>query len=210
MSRFFCFVFMHVLLWVYSCSFFVKYFRTRTILRASTREIKKCLVRASVEQWLVAGPLLLWIVWPLAQLRGMSLSSPLPCVKDLLIQLFFCLLIEDMAYPVLSRWLGYASRLLLQSVHVEWPPTGESEFKWLGWFESRHVIERVLAFYAGPMLLGVHVCIFWLFFLIRVAARVDGQMFPLAPIDFQADVFHKERSWRGPKTTKQASNLSMA
>lgn len=142
------------------------------------------MVRLSLRQWLVnnvwmaAGAL---AAWPLMSLSGIHLG-PLPAAWVLVLQLLFCIYLDDFLYYWMHR--GMHGRFLLKHVHgrhhrvlAPWAITGHYMHP------VEYVLTGTLAF-VGPALLGAHVALLWIWIVFRQWEAAEGHCgyaFPFSP-----------------------------
>ncbi len=145
------------------------------------------MVRASLRQWLInnawmaAGALL---SWPLMSLSGIHLG-PLPAWWVLLLQLLFCIYLDDFLYYWMHRAMH--GRFLLKRVHglhhrvlAPWAITGHYMHP------LEYVLTGTLAF-LGPALLGAHVALLWIWIVFRQWEAAEGHCgyaLPFSPTRF--------------------------
>lgn len=132
------------------------------------------MVRLSLRQWLINN---LWMfaaavaAWPLMRLAGIH-TGPLPAWWVLLLQLLFCIYLDDFLYYWLHRSMH--QRFLLKHVHglhhrvlAPWAISGH----------YMHPLEYVLTgslAFIGPALLGSHVALLWVWIIIRQWEAAEG------------------------------------
>lgn len=132
------------------------------------------MVRASLSQWLVNN---VWMLaaavaaWPLMRLAGIH-AGPLPPLWLLVLQLLFCIYLDDFLYYWMHRAMH--TRWLLRHVHgrhhrvlAPWAITGH----------YMHPIEYVLTgslAFLGPALLGAHVTLLWVWIVFRQWEAAEG------------------------------------
>lgn len=132
------------------------------------------MVRQSLYQWLVnnawmtAGAL---AAWPLMSLSKIHLG-PLPAWWVLLLQLLFCIYLDDFLYYWMHRAMH--GRFLLRHVHgrhhrvlAPWAITGHYMHP------VEYVLTGTLAF-IGPALLGAHVALLWIWIAFRQWEAAEG------------------------------------
>lgn len=142
------------------------------------------MVRSSIRQWLINNA---WMFaaavasWPLMRLSGIHLG-PLPAAWVLLLQLLFCIYLDDFLYYWMHRTLHRG--WLLKHVHgrhhrvlAPWAITGH----------YMHPLEYVLTgslAFLGPALLGAHVALLWIWIVWRQWEAAEGHAgydFPWTP-----------------------------
>ncbi|MEQ1440659.1 sterol desaturase family protein [Fontimonas sp. SYSU GA230001] len=132
------------------------------------------MVRLSVQQWLINN---VWMfaaaiaAWPLMRLSGIH-TGPLPPVWVLVLQLLFCIYLDDFLYYWMHRAMH--TRWLLRHVHgrhhrvlAPWAITGH----------YMHPLEYVLTgslAFLGPALLGAHVALLWIWIVFRQWEAAEG------------------------------------
>ena len=116
--------------------------------------------------------LLLVLAWPLLRLSGVH-QGPLPGLFTILASLLFFVLLDDALYYWLHRWM-HQNRWLLRHVHsvhhrVRHPSAiAGNHFHWL-----EFVLTGGLAM-LGPLLLGSHVLVVWIWLAWRQWEAVHG------------------------------------
>lgn len=142
------------------------------------------MVRESLRQWGVNN---VWMLigavtaWPLMSLSAIHLG-PLPPAWVLVLQLLFCIYLDDFLYYWMHRAMHW--RFLLKHVHgrhhrvlAPWAITGH----------YMHPVEYVLTgslAFLGPALLGAHVVLLWIWIAFRQWEAAEGHCgyaFPLSP-----------------------------
>ncbi|MFA5939019.1 MAG: sterol desaturase family protein [Sinimarinibacterium sp.] len=132
------------------------------------------MVRQSVRQWLINN---VWMfagaiaAWPLMRLSGIHVG-PLPPAWVLVLQLLFCIYLDDFLYYWMHRAMH--TRWLLKHVHgrhhrvlAPWAITGH----------YMHPVEYVLTgslAFLGPALLGAHVALLWIWIVFRQWEAAEG------------------------------------
>lgn len=132
------------------------------------------MVRRSLRQWAINNSWMLAAAvagWPLMSLSGIHLG-PLPAWWVLVLQLLFCLYLDDFLYYWLHRAMH--GRFLLRHVH------GRHHRILAPWAISGHymhpveyVLTGTLAF-LGPALLGAHVLLLWIWIAFRQWEAAEG------------------------------------
>lgn len=142
------------------------------------------MVRESLRQWGVNNVWMLIgavMAWPLMSLSAIHLG-PLPPAWVLVLQLLFCIYLDDFLYYWMHRAMH--GRFLLKHVHgrhhrvlAPWAITGH----------YMHPVEYVLTgslAFLGPALLGAHVVLLWIWIAFRQWEAAEGHCgyaFPLSP-----------------------------
>lgn len=142
------------------------------------------MIQLSLRQWLINN---VWMLagavaaWPLMRLSGIHIG-PLPAAWVLVLQLLFCIYLDDFLYYWMHRAMH--GRFLLRHVH------GRHHRVLAPWAISGHymhpieyVLTGTLAF-VGPALLGAHVALLWIWIVWRQWEAAEGHCgyaFPWSP-----------------------------
>lgn len=144
--------------------------------------IKQC-IRDNFIGHLIVAPLAAYFGYPIFQSFGMSMTAPLPPIQIILRDFIVFIAVNDTMFYWAHRMLHHAS--IYKYIHKQ-----HHEFKTPIGISSKyaHPIEDIIAntlpTILGPIFMGTHAYVFWLWLFIRLLETIDahsGYSFPLSP-----------------------------
>ena len=139
-------------------------------------EVKKFLMpsigRIIINNIIVAA--LLVLVWPLLKLTGVH-NGELPAWYIIIAQLFFFVLLDDFLYYLMHRKMHENKWLMknIHSVHHLVHNTCAINGNYMHWVEYTLTASLTLV---GPILLGAHIYVVWLWVILRQVEGADGHI----------------------------------
>lgn len=115
---------------------------------------------------------LLIISWPLIKLTHIH-TGPMPAWYSIILQLIFFILLDDFLYYWMHRYFHENKWLLkhVHSVHHRVRNTCAINGNYMHWFEFTATASLMLL---GPLLIGAHLYVVWIWVVIRQFEAVDG------------------------------------
>eukprot|EP01006_Ploeotia_vitrea_P049640 TRINITY_DN67363_c1_g6_i1.p1 TRINITY_DN67363_c1_g6~~TRINITY_DN67363_c1_g6_i1.p1 ORF type:complete len:258 (-),score=-8.24 TRINITY_DN67363_c1_g6_i1:91-864(-) len=175
-------LFLHFI--VYRSPWFDAYKLQKNKPRAPTQALSTVLNDVLISHFIVR-PLLFFFFYDLVKACGVSFDfDQVPTAYTVLWQIFLCMQIDD----TLFYWGHYAlhSELLYKRIHKQHHMYQQP----VGWVtEWAHPVEDMwnsVATVAGPLILGSHVAVMWLYVVIKLWQSIDAHCgyslpFPLSP-----------------------------
>ncbi|MGP4953645.1 sterol desaturase family protein, partial [Psychrobacter sp. T6-1] len=117
---------------------------------------------------------LLILVWPLLKLTGVH-NGELPAWYFIIAQLVFFVLLDDFLYYWMHRYMHENKWLLkhIHSVHHRIHNTCGINGNYMHWVEYSLTATLTLV---GPILLGAHIYVVWLWVILRQVEGADGHI----------------------------------
>lgn len=144
--------------------------------------IRQC-IRDNIIGHLIVAPIAAYFAYPLYVSYGMSVSGPLPPLTIILRDLIIAVAVNDTMFYWAHRGLHHSS--IYKYIHKQ-----HHEFKTPVGISSKyaHPIEDIIAntlpTVLGPLFVGMHAKVFWLWLFIRLLETIDahsGYNFPFNP-----------------------------
>ncbi|GIY08489.1 fatty acid hydroxylase domain-containing protein 2 [Caerostris darwini] len=157
----------------------------------SFRQVLRVVIHVLINQVVVSIPFYVFC-YQLMAWRGFDSGSTLPTLQRTLLELVFCILMEEIGFYYSHRFLHHP--LLYKHIHKrhhEW--TSPIAITAIYAHPIEHIFSNLLPPFLGPFLLGSHVVTYWLWFSIALLSTLNahsGFHFPLFPSPEAHDFHH--------------------
>lgn len=139
--------------------------------------VGKCILATFIGNT-IFNPLQLYLLYPVFMSRGLTIHAPLPSWTTVVWQILFMWYMNDFLFYCAHRW--FHSRPALYKMHKK----HHRFISTIGFAaEYAHPLEQLIAnglpTLAGPLILGVHMWLLWLWLFLRIWETVSAALSPV-------------------------------
>jgi len=144
--------------------------------------VKDCLIHLAINNFLLR-PFILYFLYPSFQKFGLHTSGEIPSLSTFVFQILFFIVVNDTTFYWSHRLLHH--RAIYKHIHKK-----HHQFKSTIGIASEYahpvedILSNALPSLLGPLLVGPHIVVFWVWIVLRVIETVDahsGYNFPFSP-----------------------------